>query len=94
MLQRVGGSIGTALLAVVLENQIRAALPSAAAIAGGAIKPIPPRSAIHVADPLAQAFANTFWWAVALSAMAIAPAIVLAIKVRTGAAPATAPQPT
>jgi EmrB/QacA subfamily drug resistance transporter len=94
VLQRVGASIGTALLAVELENQIRAALPSGAAIAGGALKPIPAAIRIHVADPLAQAFGNTFWWAVALSAMAIAPAIVLAIKARTGAAPATAPQPT
>jgi hypothetical protein len=28
VLQRVGGSIGTALLAVVLEDQIKAAMPA------------------------------------------------------------------
>ena len=41
VLQRVGGSIGTALLAVVLENQIRTAIPRAAGL-GGAIRPLPP----------------------------------------------------
>ncbi len=91
VLQRVGGSIGTALLAVVLENQIRTMVPGGAAFAGGAIRPIPPAVRAHIATPLAQAFASTFWWAVALTAVAVLPGIVLAIKVRTGAAPAPGP---
>ena len=41
VLQRVGGSIGTALLAVVLEDQIRTAIPRAAGLSG-AIKPLSP----------------------------------------------------
>ncbi len=85
VLQRIGGSIGTALLAVELEDQIRSSFPAGAAIAGGAIKPIPAAVRVHVANPLAQAFGNTFWWAVALTAVAIIPGVVLAIKTRIGA---------
>jgi EmrB/QacA subfamily drug resistance transporter len=87
VLQRVGGSIGTALLAVVLENQIKAALPHAAALGGGTVKPIPPAVLEHVAAPLAGAFTATFWWAVALTALAVLPAILL---VRVGRVPAAA----
>jgi EmrB/QacA subfamily drug resistance transporter len=94
VLQRVGGSIGTALLAVVLENRIKAAIPHAPALGSGAIKPVPEAVRIHIAEPLAHAFTGTFWWAVALSAVAILPTILLAVKARTprrGAAPARAP---
>ncbi len=86
VLQRVGGSIGTALLAVVLEDQIRTAIPRAAGLSG-AIKPLSPAVRDRIAPPLAQAFASTFWWAVALTGLAIVPAILLAVKVR---GPATA----
>ncbi len=82
VLQRVGGSIGVALLAVVLENQIRAAVPFASGISGGAIRPIPDAVRVRIAEPLAHAFTHTFWWAVALTALAILPAIVLAITGR------------
>ena len=87
VLQRVGGSIGTALLAVVLEQQIKGAIPAGSgAFAGGAIKPLPPALRDQLATPLAQAFTGTFWWAAALTAAALVPAVVLAVTVRTGAA--------
>jgi EmrB/QacA subfamily drug resistance transporter len=94
VLQRVGGSIGTALLAVILEDKIRAAIPHVVGLSGGAVKPIPAPIRVRVAEPLVHAFTSTFWWAVALTAVAVLPAIVLAIKVRTSAtaAPAHAPQ--
>jgi NADH:ubiquinone oxidoreductase subunit 6 (subunit J) len=92
VLQRVGGSIGTALLAVVLEGQIKAAIPHAPGIGGGAVQPLPPAIRDRVATPLAHAFTHTFWWAVALTGVAIVPAILLAIKVRVARAPAGAPQ--
>jgi EmrB/QacA subfamily drug resistance transporter len=85
VLQRVGGSIGTALLAVILEDRIRAAIPHAVGLSGGAVRPIPGPVRDRVAEPLAHAFTSTFWWAVALTAVAVLPAIVLAIKVRTSA---------
>jgi MFS family permease len=92
VLQRVGGSIGTALLAVVLEDRIKSAVPGGGAFGNGAIKPVPPAVRAHVAGPLAHAFTSTFWWAVALTAVAVLPAILLAVKVRTGAA-RSAPAP-
>ncbi len=93
VLQRVGGSIGTALLAVVLQDQIKAAVPGASGLGGGAIAPLPPAIRARIAEPLATAFSNTFWYAAALTAVAIVPAIVLAIKVRGPAPAAAAPEP-
>ena len=82
VLQRVGGAIGTALLAVVLQDQIKAAIPGAAGIGGGAIAHVPPAIRARIAQPLADVFAHTFWWAVALSAVALLPAVLLALRVR------------
>jgi MFS family permease len=82
VLQRVGGAIGTALLAVVLQNQIKASLPPTFSLSGGAVKPVPPAIRLRIATPLAHAFSSTFWWAVALTAIAVLPAIVLAVTVR------------
>lgn len=53
IMMRTGGSIGTALLAVVLEHRLD----------GEADR--------------AQAFADTYWWGVALIAVAIAAALLL-----------------
>jgi MFS family permease len=94
VLQRIGGSIGVALLAVVLQNEIKSAIPAGAhpPLGGGAIQPIPEVVRARIADPLAQAFTHTFWWAVALTAVAIVPAVVLAIAGRRSRqAAATAP---
>lgn len=82
--QRVGGSIGTALLAVVLEDQIKTTAPTALGLTGGSVEPLPAAAREQVAVPVARAFAHTFWWAVGLTAVAIVPAVMLALK-----APAT-----
>ena len=66
VLQRVGGSIGTALLTVVLQHSL-AAGP-------------------HTAAGAASAFGHTYLWVLALTAVAIAPAIVLARAERDRAA--------
>lgn len=79
--QRVGGSIGVALLAVVLEHQIKSAVPGAG-IGGGAIQPVPEQVRVRIAEPLAHAFTTTFWWAVGLTAVAVIPAVVLAFTGR------------
>ncbi len=68
------------MLAVVLSHQIVDHVPGAAPAAAWrppARSPTPP--ARRLADPLAQAFGGAFWWAVALTAIAIIPAIVLAL---------------
>jgi EmrB/QacA subfamily drug resistance transporter len=81
-LQRVGGSMGTALLAVVLSDQARATLGSGAASSGGLIQTVSPTVRAHVAGPLASAFGNAFWWALAATLIAMIPASVLAITQR------------
>jgi EmrB/QacA subfamily drug resistance transporter len=77
VVQRIGGSLGTAVLAVVLQGEIRSALPAAAHGAGGSLQRLPDEVRRRVAEPLTAAFAHTFWWAVAASLIAIVPAVWL-----------------
>jgi EmrB/QacA subfamily drug resistance transporter len=79
-IQRVGGSIGTALLAVVLQHEITAQLAGGAA--GGGIASVSGAAAASAGN-VATAFANTFWWALGLSLLAVAPAATLAIVQET-----------
>jgi EmrB/QacA subfamily drug resistance transporter len=75
----IGGSVATALFAVVLERQIIANLGPLAAKAGGSAGVIsstvklPPA----VADPVAAAFAHTFWWSVGAIMIAFVPTLFL-----------------
>jgi EmrB/QacA subfamily drug resistance transporter len=74
VMQRVGGSLGTAVLAVVLQHQLVDARGPEAVAAG---------------------FGDTYWWAMAITALALAPALVLArAQRRSPAAGAPAPVPT
>ncbi len=57
VVQRIGGSLGTAVLAVILQGQIAGTRSSGA--------------------PLADAFGNTFAWAVLMSAVGLIPALIL-----------------
>ncbi|MBI5105004.1 MAG: DHA2 family efflux MFS transporter permease subunit [Solirubrobacterales bacterium] len=77
VVQRVGGALGTAILTVVLENQIESQVGGAAPGAGGA-GAVPPAARERAAEPLAAAFAHTYWWALAIGALAALPALVLA----------------
>jgi hypothetical protein len=79
VMQRIGGSLGTALLAVVLQGQISDRLGGAGGAGGGTLERLPDVVRARVADPLAEAFASTFWWAVGLSVVALIPATVLAV---------------
>jgi EmrB/QacA subfamily drug resistance transporter len=81
-LQRLGGSIGTALVAVVLADQTRAALGARATSSGGIIQTLSPTVRAHVAGPLASAFGNTFWWALGATLVALIPAGILALTQR------------
>jgi EmrB/QacA subfamily drug resistance transporter len=74
VLQRVGGSIGTAILTVVLQSGITGlGRPTPAGIAG--------------------AFADTYWWVLAISLVALVPTIVLTVVERRarGAQPVEIP---
>jgi EmrB/QacA subfamily drug resistance transporter len=66
VLQRVGGSLGTAVLAVVLQHQLIA-------------------QAGHGSVGVAAAFADTYWWVLAGTAVAVLPALVLARTQRVAA---------
>src|SRR5215467_6726393 len=80
VVQRVAGSVGSALLAVVLQGSITGSLPGfrggigqAAALAGAS-----PRAALAVS----HAFAVSFGVALALSAVALVPAVLLPGRAR------------
>ena len=75
VVQRVAGALGSALLAVVLQQAITARLPGFHGGIGqaGAIATASPRAA----DLLAQAFAATFVIALAISVLALIPAFLL-----------------
>jgi EmrB/QacA subfamily drug resistance transporter len=74
--QRIAGSVGTALLAIVLQRRIAANLPSfdggVAQLAG-----LPDPERVRVAPELAHAFGATFWVAFGLVAIALVPALLL-----------------
>jgi EmrB/QacA subfamily drug resistance transporter len=76
VLRQVGGSIGTALLAVTLQGQIKGTLGGGAGGAGLGQIPEPIRQS-HAAG-LADAFGNTFALAVGMSVLAIVPIALLA----------------
>jgi EmrB/QacA subfamily drug resistance transporter len=79
IVQRVGGSMGTALVAVVLEHQISVQIHG---LSGGlsSISTESPAEIAKLAQPLSTAVGNTFWWAFGLTVLALAPALLLARK--------------
>jgi EmrB/QacA subfamily drug resistance transporter len=86
-IQRIAGSLGTALLAITLQHAMAAHLPGFHGSIGGA-------AAIAGAHParalpaLAQAFDTTFWVAFALTVASLVPALAL-----PGRRPAAALEP-
>jgi EmrB/QacA subfamily drug resistance transporter len=77
IVQRVGGSIGTALLAVVLQHQITTRVPAAGGGGLSAAQNVPPAVRDRLAPEIAGAFGHTFWWALVLTALAFIPALFL-----------------
>ncbi|WP_433478211.1 DHA2 family efflux MFS transporter permease subunit [Spirillospora sp. CA-142024] len=75
---QLGGSVGTALLAVILSRQITDRIPQAAGGgAEGGMGGIPEQVREQVAPKLADAFGHTFWVALILTAVLILPALLL-----------------
>jgi EmrB/QacA subfamily drug resistance transporter len=84
--QRVGGSVGTALLAVTLQGAIARQVPR---LRGGAVfGPLPPGARTELAPALAHAFGTAFWVAFALTAAALIAALLLPRK-QSASTPAT-----
>jgi hypothetical protein len=86
VIQRVAGSIGTALLAVVLQRQIASELPGLDGGIGAIAGLSGPGRALADAA-LANAFGTTFVVAFGLVAAALIPALLLP-RIRAGQAPA------
>jgi EmrB/QacA subfamily drug resistance transporter len=91
IIRQGGASIGTAILSVLLASAITDKLFAGNHASGGggfdALHKLPPAAQAKVAEPLAEAFAQTFVWGLALLALAMIPALAMALgkwKVPTG----------
>ncbi|WP_007517548.1 DHA2 family efflux MFS transporter permease subunit [Pseudofrankia saprophytica] len=77
ILQRVGGSLATALVAVELQRGIASRLPSLAggdgALAASSAQKLPEA----IADKVGAAFGATFWWIIGLSAVGFVSSLLL-----------------
>jgi hypothetical protein len=73
--RQIGGSIGTALLAVVLQHQV--AQISSAGGAAGLLAPVSASERAEISGPLASAFGNTFMWTVGMSVFALFAAVTM-----------------
>jgi EmrB/QacA subfamily drug resistance transporter len=85
IIMQLGGSFGSALLAVILSRQITQHLPGVPGGAGGQIGAIPDQVRERFAPTLAEAFGHTFWVSFALTIVILVPALLLP---RRGSAPA------
>ena len=75
---RVAGSLGVAVVAIVLQNRLRAGVPGA----DGTLADAAARGASAV-GPMAHAFSGSFWWTVAIVVAALVPALLVPRKSAT-----------
>ena len=83
--QQVSASIGTAVLSVLLANALADRLPGGGGGGIGDAAAVPPDVRAQINGPMAEAFASTFWWALAL--------VVIALVVSTALLPKEKPEP-
>jgi len=78
IIQRAGGAIGIALLSVVLSHQLTSVLSAGGGEGGlSAAQALPPAARARALPGIAEAFGNTFWWALGLAVLAALPALYL-----------------
>jgi EmrB/QacA subfamily drug resistance transporter len=77
IIQRVGGSIGTAFLSVILTHQLASRLPGAGDAGLGAAQKLTPAQHDVVAPRIAEAFGHTFWFGAGAILLALIPALLL-----------------
>ncbi|MFI0371816.1 DHA2 family efflux MFS transporter permease subunit [Actinomadura sp. 1N219] len=82
IIQQVSASIGTAMISVLLANQLTSKLDSAGfgGAGGGEIgssEKVPPAIMEKIAPPMADAFQHTYWYAAGLLLLAFLPALLL-----------------
>jgi EmrB/QacA subfamily drug resistance transporter len=93
IVQRVGGSIGTALMAVVLQRELTRNLSPFGGHSSGSLSSLstlPSSLLARIGAPLAHAFATTFWLSLILVLVAFIPAAFLPRKVGAAVSPARA----
>jgi EmrB/QacA subfamily drug resistance transporter len=93
VIQRIAASVGTALLAIVLQRRIAAELPTLHDGLAG-LDRLPQQARSQAAPALASAFGTTFWVAFALLAAALVPALVLPAARESPMSPAAPRRPT
>jgi EmrB/QacA subfamily drug resistance transporter len=76
IIQQVGGSIGTATMAVLLTNALASRVPGAGGGIGAAAS-LSPAERASVLPLMADAFGSTFTWALVLVCVAFLPALLL-----------------
>ena len=82
-LRQIGGSIGTTLLAVILQHEGTAALSSLHSAAGGLLSPLPNAERVRISGQVANAFDHAFLWALLIALLTLVPAAVLIHAERT-----------
>jgi hypothetical protein len=85
-IQRVGSSIGAAMVAVVLESQMKTGLRGMPGVADGSLAALPAGVRTQAATAMAHAFDHTFRWAVGFTVIAGLAALVLATRAPARAA--------
>jgi EmrB/QacA subfamily drug resistance transporter len=94
IIRQSGASIGTAILTVLLSTAIASNLAGVSSGDGlNGLHSLSPVQQARAAEPVAEAFASTFVWAVVLLALAFIPALAMALKGRDERPAATAAQP-
>ncbi|MEV5710945.1 MFS transporter [Actinoallomurus sp. NPDC052274] len=73
ILVRIGSSLGTAVLTIVLQIMIRDDVPGAT----GNLKEAVTHRAARTPAQLTSAFTDTFWWAAALLAVTLIPVLLI-----------------
>jgi EmrB/QacA subfamily drug resistance transporter len=87
VLQRIGGSLGVAVLTVVLENALRSEVGGAGGEVGSTL---PGAIRERLADPLGAAFAHAYTWSLVGILVALVPALLLMREERRARAAAAA----
>ncbi len=87
ILRQVGGSLGVAVFAVVLQTQVTRSLPvTGALIQAGKVRATPGELQV-----IAGAFAHSFWWSFLVSAIVFVPSLLLPNRgIRHAGAPSLA----
>jgi EmrB/QacA subfamily drug resistance transporter len=75
IIQQVSASVGTALMSVLLATNLSNKLGGPSGGGLSAVANASPQVMQKIAGPMAEAFQNTYWWAVGLLALAFIPAL-------------------